>query len=197
MASTQPTKGRDVILPTLDVFIQALNIAKDACGIPPAQIVLGSASTLLTMIQVSIPLLLREDELFTYGFPGHDGQLSRLRRPWTELRQCMSSTPPEIGWETIGRTQPGRPRCNWRSDYVSQASDSGDELLIHLPMTIDRRSVTKMQRNIDKRGQRNVVLRSILAKGDKDKIAAWNQDLMRVLHVFNVRSIDPVGNLRA
>jgi hypothetical protein len=55
-------KGRDVVLPTLDVFIQALNIAKDACGIPPAQIALGSASTLLTMIRVRFPPLLLEDE---------------------------------------------------------------------------------------------------------------------------------------
>ena len=48
-------EGRDVVLPTLDVFIQALNIAKDACGIPHAQIALGSAGTLLTMIRVHFP----------------------------------------------------------------------------------------------------------------------------------------------
>ena len=75
-ATSQPQKGRDVILPTLDVFIQALNIAKDACGIPPAQIALGSASTLLTMIRVCFPLLLRLDELtLTLVYLGHDGQL--------------------------------------------------------------------------------------------------------------------------
>ena len=56
MASTpHPQKTRDAVLPTLDVFIQALNIAKDACGIPPAQIALGSASTLLTMIRARSP----------------------------------------------------------------------------------------------------------------------------------------------
>jgi hypothetical protein len=56
MASiSQSQKARDVALPTLDVFIQALNIAKDACGIPPAQIALGSASTLLAMIRVRPP----------------------------------------------------------------------------------------------------------------------------------------------
>jgi hypothetical protein len=187
MASTsQPTKGRDVVLPTLDVFIQALNVAKDACGIPPAQIALGSASTLLTMIRVSFPLL-REDEWLTHAYLGYVGQLSGLRRPWAELRQCMSSTPPEIGGKTIGRTQPGRPRCNRRPDYVSQTNYAGAELLIHLPMTIDGRSVAKMQRKVDKRGKRNVVFRFLLAKGDKDEIAAWNQELVRVLHVFNVR----------
>jgi hypothetical protein len=80
MASiSQPPKGRDVALPTLDVFIQALNIAKDACGIPPAQIALGSASTLLTMIRVSFLLLPCECGLRTDVYLGHHGQLSGLR----------------------------------------------------------------------------------------------------------------------
>ena len=58
MASTSHREqGRDVALPTLDVFIQALNIAKDACGVPPAQIALGAASALLTTIRVHSPLL--------------------------------------------------------------------------------------------------------------------------------------------
>ena len=78
-------KGRDVVLPTLDVFIQALNIAKDACGIPPAQIALGSASTLLTTIRVHFTLPC-EDELLTDMRPGHDGQLPGLCKPWEELR---------------------------------------------------------------------------------------------------------------
>ena len=46
-----------------------------------------------------------------------------------------------------------------------------------------------MQRRVNKQGKRNVVFRFILAKSDKDKIAAWNQDLVRILHVFNVRSL--------
>ena len=58
MASmSQQTKGRDGVLPTLDVFIQILNIAKDTCGIPPAQVALGAASVLLAMIRVHPPLL--------------------------------------------------------------------------------------------------------------------------------------------
>ena len=36
------------------------------------------------------------------------------------------------------------------------------------------------------------MFRFILAKGDKEKIAAWKQDLVRILHVFNVRSVLPV-----
>ena len=53
MASSQQQKGRDGALSTLDVFIQALSLAKDTCGIPPAQIAFGSATVLLTMIRAS------------------------------------------------------------------------------------------------------------------------------------------------
>jgi hypothetical protein len=66
MASTpQPPRGRDGALSTLDVLIQGLSIAKDVCGILPAQIALGSAVILLTMIRVRFPLL-REDKLLTH-----------------------------------------------------------------------------------------------------------------------------------
>ena len=66
MASTsQPQKGREGALSTLDALIQVLSLAKDACGVPPAQIALGSAVVLLTMIRVRFPLL-REDRLLTH-----------------------------------------------------------------------------------------------------------------------------------
>jgi hypothetical protein len=66
MASTsQKPKGRDGVLKTLDLLIQTLNIAKDACGIPPAQVALSSASVLLTMIRVPFSIF-REDKLLTY-----------------------------------------------------------------------------------------------------------------------------------
>ena len=111
-------KGRDLALPTLDVLIQALNVAKDACGIPPAQIALSSAGTLLTMIRVRFPLLFG-DELVIDVCPGHHVQPSGLYRPWEELRQCLSSTRPEIEGKANGRAQRGRSGCNWRSYYVS------------------------------------------------------------------------------
>ena len=57
MASSKRSKGRDVVLPTLDVIIQGLNLAKDACPIPPAQIALSSASVILTTIRVCSSLL--------------------------------------------------------------------------------------------------------------------------------------------
>jgi hypothetical protein len=65
MASSQQPKGRDGVLTTLNVCIQTLDIAKDACGIPPAQVALGSASTLLTMIRVRCSLL-RGDKLLVH-----------------------------------------------------------------------------------------------------------------------------------
>ena len=52
----QQSKGRDGLLSTLDVLIQALSVAKDACSaIPPAKIAIASASVLLTMIRVCFP----------------------------------------------------------------------------------------------------------------------------------------------
>ena len=60
----------------------------------------------------------------------------------------------------------------------------------------NRRTVAGIQRKVVKQGKRNVAIRFFLAKGDKDKIAAWRQDLVRVLHVFNVRSIDSISEPR-
>jgi hypothetical protein len=123
MASTsQPSKGRDRVLPTLDVFVQVLNTAKDTCGIPPAQVVFGSASVLLTMIRVRFPQPCDEDKLLTRVSVGHDGQQSGIRRPWAGLRGCVRSTLPEIEGETTGWTQPVRLQRDWRFDCVSRTS---------------------------------------------------------------------------
>ena len=104
----------------------------------------------------------------------------------------MPGTPPEIERETIGRTQRGRPRRDWGSDYVSQASGAEDEEPIY--RCINPRSVTEMQRKVNKRVKRGAFLRFILTKSDKDEIAAWNKDLVRILHVFNVSSFSSVEN---
>ena len=66
MASTsQKTKGRGDAVSTLDVLIQSLSLAEDTCGIPPAQIALGAAIVLLTMIGVCFFIL------FTDQLPAH------------------------------------------------------------------------------------------------------------------------------
>lgn len=55
MASSTRPEGRDGVLSTLDVFIQGLTLAKDTCGVPPAQVAFGAAGALLTMIRVCFP----------------------------------------------------------------------------------------------------------------------------------------------
>jgi hypothetical protein len=52
--------------------------------------------------------------------------------------------------------------------------------------------VVKIQGKVVKQGKRNALHRFVLSKTDKDKIAGWKQDFIRVLHVFNVRSIGSV-----
>ena len=49
-----------------------------------------------------------------------------------------------------------------------------------------------MRRKIIKQGKRSAVSQLFHAKADKDKIAGWKQDLTRILHVFNVRSVNSV-----
>jgi hypothetical protein len=83
MASPQQQKGRDGVLTALDVLIQTLNIAKDACGIPPAQVALGSASVLLTIIRVRFSLFRQTSGSRRLG---HDGQRSGVRRAREGLR---------------------------------------------------------------------------------------------------------------
>jgi hypothetical protein len=85
MASTSQ-RPNDYVLPALDVFIQVLDIAKDSCGIPPAQVAFGTAGVLLTMIRVRFPLLCDEDGLLTRVSLGHDGQRSGVRQPRAGLR---------------------------------------------------------------------------------------------------------------
>ena len=55
--------------------------------------------------------------------------------------------------------------------------------------TLDHRTLAEIQRKVVKQGKRHGFSRFVLAKSDKDKIAAWRQDLLRVLNVFNVRLI--------
>ena len=52
-----------------------------------------------------------------------------------------------------------------------------------------------IQTRIVERGKRNVILRYLYARNDREKIAAWSSDLIRVLHVFNVRYTASVWSL--
>ena len=57
---------------------------------------------------------------------------------------------------------------------------------------LNRRTVASIQKNTVKRGERNTVTRLVHKKKEKEAIAGWKQDLLRILHIFNVRSVGPV-----
>ena len=50
-------------------------------------------------------------------------------------------------------------------------------------------TVAAIQKKIVKEGDRSPISRFFRAKSDKDAIAAWGQDLDRILHIFNVRPV--------
>ena len=51
-AKSQRPKGRDGIISTLNLTIEAMNLAKEVSSVTPAKAVFGSVSVLLTMIKV-------------------------------------------------------------------------------------------------------------------------------------------------
>ena len=53
-----------------------------------------------------------------------------------------------------------------------------------------RRAVAEIQRKVIKRNGRNTVTRLFNSKNDKETVTAWKLDLNRILHVFNVRSVN-------
>ena len=52
--------------------------------------------------------------------------------------------------------------------------------------------MAEIQGNVVKKGKQSLVSGFLNAKGDKDAIAAWRQDLVKILHVFNVRSASSI-----
>ena len=102
-------KGRDAALSTLDGVIQVLGVAKDACGVPPAQIALGSACVLPTTIKVR-SLLLLDGGLQIHVRLGYNGQQGRLRRSWIVLRRGVQSARPGTARNGIRGTQQDRGR---------------------------------------------------------------------------------------
>ena len=68
-SSSEQSKRRDVSLSALDGAIQVLSVAKDDCGVPSAELALGSAYVLLTTIKVrnSPPSSSTESSQFTFS----------------------------------------------------------------------------------------------------------------------------------
>jgi len=111
-------KGRENILPSLNVAIDALNLAKDMCSITPAKAVFDSVSALLTMVRVRF-FRFRDDELRAHIHrPGFYDQRTGLRRARAELRRCLYRSRPGIERETSGRAQSVGVSGNSAIDYV-------------------------------------------------------------------------------
>jgi len=82
---SQRPKGRDRVVSSLNVAIEAMNLAKEVSGITPAKAVFGSVGALLTMIRVS-SLLIHGEMLQAHLLPGFDGQQTGSRRAWVGMR---------------------------------------------------------------------------------------------------------------
>jgi hypothetical protein len=86
-ANPQRPKGRDGALSSLNLAIEAVNLARDIVDIAPAKVVFGSVGFILTRIKVCFLLVrLVNPKLMYTGF--HDQQ-NRLCRPRACLRRCM------------------------------------------------------------------------------------------------------------
>ena len=72
---------------------------------------------------------------------------------------------------------------------MGSTSDANDERPVY--QTLGCRTVAEIQGNVDKKRDKNLFLRLLNVKSDKDAIASWDRDLARVLRVFSVRSAGP------
>ncbi|KAF9785155.1 hypothetical protein BJ322DRAFT_1108619 [Thelephora terrestris] len=147
VSKSQRLKRRDDVLAGLGVAIQLLSVAKDACGIAPAQIALGSACALLTIIRDTMG---NKQDFLDLGL--------------TCANVCKA----------LNRGLNGK-----RPD---EFSESVREAIEQLTTTI-----AEIREKVDEKGKQKWILRFINAKDDKDVIAAWRQDLDRVLRVFNTQ----------
>ena len=78
-------KRRDFALSSLNVTIEASNLAKEFCSITPAKPIFGSFSVILTMIRVDF-YAIRVDRSGANGtYAGVDDQRGGLCRTWAGL----------------------------------------------------------------------------------------------------------------
>jgi len=83
-ANSQRPKGRDGALSSLNVAIEALNLAKEISGITPTKAAFGSISVLLVVIRVRF-LRACDEDLPVHIYPGLNDQRTGLRRARTIL----------------------------------------------------------------------------------------------------------------
>jgi len=81
-------------------------------------------------------------------------------------------------------------RGDWEINNVGSISDAYRVSFTHCDL--DRRTVAEIQGRIIGKRERGLLSRLAHAKNDKEIIAAWRLDLIRILQVFNVRSAGSV-----
>ena len=72
---------------------------------------------------------------------------------------------------------------------MSYIGSTHTEHLIDNISDLTLRAIEEIQKRIVKQGKRNAILQHLHARNDKERIAAWRLDLVRILQVFNVRSV--------
>jgi len=85
-AKPQRPKEQDETLSSLNVAIEAMNLAKEVSSITPAKAVFGSVSILLTMVRVRF-LVSCDQKYHIHVWLGFDGQQTGLRRAQPSLRR--------------------------------------------------------------------------------------------------------------
>jgi len=81
-------------------------------------------------------------------------------------------------------------RGDWPINNVGSISDAYCVSFTHCDL--DDRTVAEIQVRIARKRERGLLSRLAHAKNDKETIAAWKLDLVRILQVFNVRSAGSV-----
>jgi len=87
-ARPQRPNGRDGTLSSLNITIEAMNLAKEVSSITPAKAVFGSVSILLTMVRVRF-LFPYNRKPHVHVWLGFDGQQTGLCRAQLILRGCL------------------------------------------------------------------------------------------------------------
>ena len=78
-AKPQQPKGQDGTISSLNIAIEAMNLAKEVSSITPAKAVFGSVSILITMVRVCFLVSYDRRGFHVHMWPGLDGQQTGLR----------------------------------------------------------------------------------------------------------------------
>ena len=97
-----PRWGPDATSTTLDVAIEALNLAKEISSVTPAKAAFGSVGVVLAVVKVPFHLFCG-NELPVHIYLGLHGQRRRLRQACTVLRRDLRNTRPRNQGEERGR----------------------------------------------------------------------------------------------